>query len=93
MTVVRKFKEKSAPDDDTETESDEENDKNVFLKTRILWEPFTTHTIDLSVMCDNENDKYAMHLSEMPQNMQFSLDNQEKIDFSKGEPTIRENLL
>ena len=44
-------------------------------------------------MCDNDNDKYAMHLSEMPQNMQYSLDNQEKVDFSQGEPELNENLL
>ena len=44
-------------------------------------------------MCDSENDKYAMSLSEMPHNMQYSLDNQEEIDFEKAEPTIHENLL
>ena len=75
MKVVRKFKDKKAPDDDTETASDEEDEKNMFQQTRILWKLFSTHTIDLSVMCDNENDKYAMYLSEMPQNMQYSLDN------------------
>jgi len=93
MKVVRKFKAKQASDDDTETASDEEHGANMLQQTRILWRPFETHTIDLSVMCDNENDKYAMHLSEMPQCMQFSLDNKEKIDFREKEPTIRENLL
>ena len=44
-------------------------------------------------MCDNENDKYAMTLSEMPQNMLYSLDNQEVVEFETHEPTIHENLL
>ena len=65
----------------------------MYLQTRILWKLFSTYTIDLSVMCDNENDKFAMHLSEMPQNMTYSLDNQEQVDFSIKEPTIHENML
>jgi len=46
-------------------------------------------------MCDSENDKYSMYLSEMPQNMTFSLDSQVTIESGENfvEPKINENLL
>ena len=75
------------------TESEDDKTNNVILQTKILWKDFKTYTIDFDVMCDNYDDRFAMHLSEMPHNMQYSLNNQEKVNFEEGEPAINENML
>lgn len=66
-------------------EDDQDNDQDF----QIEWESYDTKTIDLALMCVNQNDEISMKISEVPKSLKFSI-----INNAEGEePTLRDNLL
>lgn len=64
------------------------------VESKIKWHTCDTKVIELDVMIENEADRFAMQLSEVPKSAKLSLIRQTGKDgFTECEPTLHNNLL